>query len=482
VRLPNAPGAVTITHSVSQDIQQFNSVACNNGFAHTDNSYLRVFTLSDFGIDTDFAVTNVEIGIEQATGAGGDQPATVNLYTLEGPLLWANLTLIGSAPVSVDDQALTIINMPVEGVATGGSTLVVEFFTPDGNAEGNLLFVGSNNLGQTGLTYLAAADCGVPEPTDTGTLGFPDMHLVMNVTGEAGSADVLWMSEEPVTGTIDADSTADIAMTFDSMTYTVGTQLKALLKVKSDDPVNGTINIPVTMTVAAPAFGVDVGPDQALSERPAKTVTYQVTVMNTSNGPEDTFDIEAVSGNGWTTTAPATVGPLGPGESETIDVVVAIPSDAVPGDTDAAVLTATSQGDSGVSDSATLTTTVTGEYGVVITPPEAAATGLPGEMVTYTLSVMNTGDVTATFGITYTGNTWAVQLSDTSLEIGAGESVELLVSVSIPVAAENGDSDGVTVSANGIGGATDSSVLTTTVLIPTRFVYLPLVMDGYNAP
>jgi hypothetical protein len=63
---------------------------------------------------------------------------------------------------------------------------VVEFFTPDGNGQGNALWVGSNPNGQTAPTYLAAADCGVPEPLDTAVLGFPNMHWILVVNGDEG--------------------------------------------------------------------------------------------------------------------------------------------------------------------------------------------------------------------------------------------------------------------------------------------------------
>ncbi|MFZ2095862.1 MAG: choice-of-anchor J domain-containing protein [Anaerolineales bacterium] len=334
VSLPKAPGAVTITHSVSQDIQAGNSVSCNAGGLHTDNSYLRVFTLTDFGIDTDFSVTNVEIGIEQATGNGGIQPATVNLYTLEGPLLWENLTLIGSAPVSVSDQSLTIINMPVEGVALTNSTLVVEFFTPNGQVDGNSLWVGSNNLGQTGLTYLAAADCGIVEPTDTGAIGFPNMHLVMNVTGEVGSADVPWLSEDPITGTIDADSFVEIDVTFDTMTYTVGTQLMGLLKVKSNDPDEGLITVPITLTVVN---GSDLSvsmSDNADPVRVGDLITYTLVAHNDGLDPttgvmvEDTLpsNVTFESASAGCTHAGGQVtcdiGAMAVGESVTLTIVV----------------------------------------------------------------------------------------------------------------------------------------------------------------
>jgi len=247
-------GMLTLTHSVSQEIMSGNSVACNNGVAHTDNSYLRTFSLPDFDITTDFSVVEVDMGIEMASGGSGVQPVEVRLYTLDGDLLWENMTLIGQAAVEISDQELTHFTIPVTGVAPAGSTLVVEFFTPDGNADSNLLFVGSNNLGQTAPSYLAAADCGVTEPTDVADIGFPEMHIVMNVTGMTGGAGgIPWLTETPISGTLAADTATVVDLGFDAgvpETMQPGTYY-GQLKV-NHNAVNEVPNIPITLTVTPP--------------------------------------------------------------------------------------------------------------------------------------------------------------------------------------------------------------------------------------
>ncbi|MCB8916394.1 MAG: hypothetical protein H6666_00590 [Ardenticatenaceae bacterium] len=296
-------GLTTITHSVSQTIVQFNSVSCNAGGLHTDNSYLRYFTLSDFGITADFEVVEVEIGIETATGATGSQPAEMRLYTWDPntSFTFANLTPIGSANVTVADQGLTILTVPVSGVVPAGGTLVVEFFTPNGQTAGNSLFVGSNNLGQTGLTYLAAADCGITEPTDTGTVGFPDMHLVMNVTGQStgpcsAPSDIPWLSLNPTAGTTAPGGTTTVDVTFDSTGYTTGTYTGTLC-VNSNDPDTPLVEVPVEMTVqgevpvASIALTKTVGLDpmtcattsNLVVGQPSTVVYYCYTVSNTGN-------------------------------------------------------------------------------------------------------------------------------------------------------------------------------------------------------
>jgi HYR domain-containing protein/pre-peptidase len=219
VAAPIGPGCTTITHSSSQAITPLNSVSCNDGVGHTDNSYYRAFSLTSFGITGAFDVQSIDIGIEDAIAgglrsigktkggvsapngstkksishksrasspAGGGQSITVNIFTssMAFPAGFpGSLTMIGTATVNVADQSGTILNVPITGTAAAGSELVVEVFTPDGTAVGNLFFIGSNSAAETGPSYLRAADCGVTTPTTTAGLGFPDMHIVMNVNG-----------------------------------------------------------------------------------------------------------------------------------------------------------------------------------------------------------------------------------------------------------------------------------------------------------
>lgn len=183
-----APVVVTLTQSLSNTIVAENSVSCNGGtpdFFHSDNSYYRVFDLAALGVTGPFTPTNVAVGIEDATaGTGGSQPATLRFHTLSGAFTLANLTTVSTIPVTVADQLGTVLNVPITGVTIpAGSMLVVEVFTPDGAPASNRFFIGSNNLGETGPTYIRATDCAVTEPTTVSSLGFPEMAIVLNVTG-----------------------------------------------------------------------------------------------------------------------------------------------------------------------------------------------------------------------------------------------------------------------------------------------------------
>lgn len=247
------PGVTTITHSASQDIVDGNSVWCG---AAPGNSYLRVFDLvNDFDITSTFDVTEVEFGVQVAVAAGGEQPATVNLYTLDGPFLYANLTEIGTADTTIVDQVLSTVTVPVTGTVAPGEVLVVEVYVPANNVTAGFL-IGSNPAGQTASSYLVGIACGISEPTPTENIGFPDMHVVMNVTGEVGDdflpctnpSDVPWLSVSPQSGITPGGSSSEVTVSYDATGLTAG-NYEARLCVSSnafEDPVR---SVPVDLTV-----------------------------------------------------------------------------------------------------------------------------------------------------------------------------------------------------------------------------------------
>ena len=81
--------------------------------------------------------------------------------------------------VDVPDATLAPICVPVTATVPAGMDLVAEVFTPDGQADGNFFWIGSNNNGQTGPSYIAAADCfDLPEPLEPGDRDGPLAPLV----------------------------------------------------------------------------------------------------------------------------------------------------------------------------------------------------------------------------------------------------------------------------------------------------------------
>ena len=175
-----------ITQSTSQTIVTSNSVSCNNGTGHTDNSYWRAFNMGTFVGGAAYNVTSVSFGVESANNT---QPVTVRLYTNSGaPFPGGTRTQIATTTINVTAaQTGTVVTTPmVVTVPAGTSELVMELFTPDGTTAGNLFFVGSNALPETGPSYLSATACGITVPTTTAAIGFPNMHIVFDVNGSCG--------------------------------------------------------------------------------------------------------------------------------------------------------------------------------------------------------------------------------------------------------------------------------------------------------
>jgi subtilisin family serine protease len=251
-----AQGSETLTHSASQDVVSLNSVACSvTGTGLTrDNGYLRHFVLDDFDINGDFGVTNVSFGIETINGP--PHPVTVNLFTMidpDGAFDYPNFESIGSTDVTLDPVDLTVVDVPVEGTAPAGSTLVVEVETPDMVDAGGGLFVGSNPDGETAPTYLRSEPCGVTSPTPVEQLvPGQNMHWVLNVTGEV-QGDLPWLELDPATATLDPGDSVTVTVSMDSDatdeqqpgTYTAG------ISIGNDTPY-AVDSVSASMSVTPP--------------------------------------------------------------------------------------------------------------------------------------------------------------------------------------------------------------------------------------
>ena len=131
-----------------------------------------------------YCINSISFGVEFANTT---QPVTVRLYTTSNfPTGFpASLTQIATTTLDVGSaQNGTVVTTPLlVTVPAGTPQLVMELFTPDGQAGGYRFFVGSNAAPETGPSYWSAPDCGITTPATTGALGFPNMHIVFAVNG-----------------------------------------------------------------------------------------------------------------------------------------------------------------------------------------------------------------------------------------------------------------------------------------------------------
>lgn len=178
-----------ITQSADNTSLVAGTVQCSAGGITTDNSTIRVYDLDgDHGIAGDFAVGEVQYGVETAAG---NTPLTISIYAIPNG---SDISITGlpgalcSTNVVQADGDLLFESVAIAGCPpVNGSTsdLVVEVLSADCLESGACLafFPGSNGAGEIGDSYIAADDCGIINPVPLSAIGFPGIHFVLDVCG-----------------------------------------------------------------------------------------------------------------------------------------------------------------------------------------------------------------------------------------------------------------------------------------------------------
>ncbi|WP_223034981.1 T9SS type A sorting domain-containing protein [Hanstruepera marina] len=198
---------VTLSQSVDPVNVTDGGVACwNNGNGeYRENSFMRAYNLTDFGITDAFDITSVEYG----QGAADDgKEITLNIYTATSDdLTTATLTLVGTAShTSAAADDLTLVSVALSASIPANSTIAFEVLAGDsGTNAGETFFPGINAAGENDDSYLMSASCNINVPTTTTIVGFADNQYVMNVVGNLLSVDEFEMSQISVTPNPAAD-------------------------------------------------------------------------------------------------------------------------------------------------------------------------------------------------------------------------------------------------------------------------------------
>lgn len=244
---------VTISHSESTEVLEFNGIACNIGlpggiFYTAKNAFLRTFALDDFLLVEGFEVSEVTFGVEALDAR---VPVALNLYLLDGLLPDGNLTPVGHATKVLEPQALNVVTVPVTAAVPPRATLVVEIEVPDllGLAH---FFPGTNNLGESAPTYWVSSACNVNQPTPLESAGYPGVHMVMSVTGRRQVDCALpdWIAVSPAEGDIATGGSQSAQLAFDAAGLSPGDH-HANLCLQGNDPLRPVTAIPLSLTVNA---------------------------------------------------------------------------------------------------------------------------------------------------------------------------------------------------------------------------------------
>jgi uncharacterized repeat protein (TIGR01451 family) len=263
---PSVPADVVISQ-MQDNTPGGTGVSCSAGGSNTeDTSWWRRFYFNEYpAIGAGATITAVTIASD-GNGPPDALPFTINLYTIDHatppdtiptdaltPIGSANGTIVGDQPVSV--------TVPASGVVgdTAARDLVVEWHT-DGYGAGQF-YPGANATPETHPTFMSSITCGLPQPTPAALVGpgFPDFHLVMTVSvgGQVpvdceNPADVPWLAESPLAGSIAAGEVAGVAVSADAGGLVAG-DYQADVCVATSDPLHAVVPVPVHLVVSEDA-------------------------------------------------------------------------------------------------------------------------------------------------------------------------------------------------------------------------------------
>lgn len=206
--LPDAPpGQMQVTLSQTNDMTMAagKGVACigrdpifNIAVGTRDNSWYRIFKLSDYGITGAFSLQRVTFYSDYAyAGTGTTQAATIKVGTYSGALegdtiSTGSITYLGTQPITIPDaDSANGVDPPVEtniaATIPAGSNLIVELALPDGYDDGNFFYIGVSAGGETKKGYIRApTGCNIANPTSlisAAGLNKPDNAVMLTVTG-----------------------------------------------------------------------------------------------------------------------------------------------------------------------------------------------------------------------------------------------------------------------------------------------------------
>jgi hypothetical protein len=203
----------------------------------------------------------------------------------------------------------------------------------------------------------------------------------------------------------------------------------------AENPTTGIFYRPSEPCVS---FGVDLADVGGGLGDAGTTVEYWLTITNTGV-VTDYFTLEVSTT--WNTVTPmGGPGPIGPGERMPIAIDVEIPPEALPGDQGLTEITATSMSNLDAIDTTSIITLVgLRDFNLQPISPDSQK-GHPGEVLTFTLQVSNIGDFKDSYNVEISA-TWQTTATLAVGPLLPGEEAELLVLVTIPPDAAQGDWD-----------------------------------------
>lgn len=161
------------------------SLACSDPNGTKENSWYRLFKLTDFGVDKPFQVNRVNFGVQTAIG---DQRVKVSIGTYAGnagsvELDLTKVDMLGLNTIAVPEGKQQMMQATFPGIVVQpDANLLVEIKT-EGIAEGSFFYLGATQSPELMPGYLRSPTCNTPSPLMTSALGYSQTHLVISVSG-----------------------------------------------------------------------------------------------------------------------------------------------------------------------------------------------------------------------------------------------------------------------------------------------------------
>lgn len=404
-------------------------------------------------------------------------------------------TVTATTHTLVDDQLGTILNNFPYILPPGATTFITQTViiteTTVNVAEwtaGTGLVSGSDMA--TATVTIEPVMYGVELSADMSASGQPGDVVTYTVSitnvGNISSGFMLTVEDSVWATTLSTDTVVlDVGEvdTFEAyvtipLTATDGLMDTALVMATSAAGLSGggvatdTVEL-TTSAFIAPVYGVELSADMSASGQPGEVVTYTVSITNVGN--ISSGFVLTVEDSIWSTSLSDSSIVLDVGEVDTFEAYVTIPLTATDGMMDIALVMATSaaglSGGGVATDTVELTTTafVVPVYGVELSA-DMSASGLPGDVVTYTVSITNVGNISSGFMLTVEDSVWATSLSGNSIVLDVGEVDTFEAYVTIPLTATDGMMDTALVMATSAAGLSGGGVATDTVELTTSAV------------
>jgi len=181
----SAPGANPLDSNNNEDLTT-GGVACAPDDVTAANTYARVFTQSELGGAYSFSCVNFGLN-----NSGGYLEGEIGVWIDEngGAPSVNDVVLLQSYPVGLypgEDQLVTVTGDSLCVELTGDQTLVVTLSIPQALI-GFATFAGGTSSNSE--TYFLSPACGITEFDTLTSIGFPDTHWFVQLSGNIGCQD-----------------------------------------------------------------------------------------------------------------------------------------------------------------------------------------------------------------------------------------------------------------------------------------------------